>query len=447
MRRILLLLISSLAPACESTDTVHAGQLILTPGAETSPWDVSPRATSARLYTVSADGTREDGAEANVPLETLNVNSNTVSAYGFDGFDIDGHRVLGGRSLFLDAEALADSSLPVFYSRARTFARPPGEFPLPPGGAPVHSTLQGRYWVTLVPNDDGTMTLMGYDLLAWNVDLDELEIGCPSPPCEPTALACSDWMMLVLGNSWGVWVDLETGRSGEVSLPEGLDSFAELSGSKTVNSPADRAFIVGPSRTAEASNAVLVLEPDGTLTVLRTRAARRAAAALWVDGTGLVVVGGTDAAAALEAIGEEGDEFVELAFPSFPVYSSQVSFDAPRLVSLGGFLGDGSPAAGATFDLDCVEACEAVQLPLALGIAGGVATKSEDATYTVIGEDGEGFTVGSVVDTQASSVKAIPSLRKRRNAGYAILPTGHLGAIGGDTSQDAAKRRVELVLP
>ncbi len=433
--------------ACSDVSNIEAGRLLLTAGREASPWEVSPRARTVHPYSIAPDGTLEQTSPVEAPITQLFATQPGAHAYGFFARDEEATRVLGARSLYVDSATLAESSLPLFFSRTRAFARPTGSFVEPPGPRPVHAMLQGRYWVTLTRSSSGNLLLQGYDLLTWSVDADAIELRCPVRGCVPQAAAGTGWKLLVLGSSWAMWVDLEDGTSGDVTLPPGLDSFAEIAGARTVQTPNDVAYLVGPTKSDEASSAVLLLDADGSLSVVRTVASRRAAAAAWVDGLGLLVAGGNDTAPPAELLDPADRKFQSRGGDTtYRGYSPQVAVQGLSAVVLGGVDAEGAPSKALALDLTCRD-CLASSLELFAGAAGGVASFDPEGRILVAGSDDSGAQAAFLVDVAAGITESIPAPRPRSDASYAVLPTGHLGIVGGLSPDGGLAQGIELILP
>ena len=434
------------AVACQSVDVIKAGKLVLTPGVEEAPWDGPPATTSVRPFTVKLDGTREEAPRVDAPILELIVNHQDPRAYGFDATDAEGIRTVGGRSLVLQPSALAGTSIPLFFSQTRHFAEPEGEFVHPPGDNPVHAILQGRYWVTIATLDSGKLSLEGFDQLMWKAEPLIDELSCPNARCVPTAMACSGWNLLILGEDWGIWVDLESEESGDVPLPAGLNSFKELAGARTVNTSGDIAFIVGPTASRAPTDVILSLNPNRSLSVARTRFARRAAAALWVDGRGLLIVGGEQLAPAIELLRADENLAEALPYGPYPVFGAQVAVREDTLVGIGGQDANGEVSTAVAFDLNCTGACEATETALSVDLSYGVATASPPDSYVAVGRTATGAAEATVVDFRTERSQPIPLAPERLGGAFATLPTGHLGVFGGAEAAVPAKS-LRLILP
>ena len=106
---------------------------------------------------------------------------------------------------------------------------------------------------------------------------------------------------------------------------------AESNGGRSIVASDGSVYVVGATRGDPPTAAVVHVAADGVLTSATLSAARRGAAAAWVEGRGLVVVAGNASAAGVELLADGAKAFVPLAFTAdATVGAAVVALDGSR---------------------------------------------------------------------------------------------------------------------
>ncbi len=405
------------------------GSIKLVTGMEEGVFSREPAPRTLVVERLSLEGKAEELARAALPVDTVDLGTATdtdVAIVRVRAEDPAGKVLVAGTSLPVTLGATRSAPLLVFVQRTGELARLPSPFALAPRASQV-GILAGRYALTA---DDTTTAL--YDL----ANLSPLA----SPPRLPRAarsIATFGESALVLDDAGGAYVfDFTSSQVTEVKAPDG-GSFEEVAGGSRVQASDGTAYLVGATRrTGDATSRVLRIDPSGTLSFASLTQARRGAAALWIEGRGLLVAGGSGGSAGLEILGPGAAQAATLPFPPDPREGGAAALlDASHALLVGGLDPAGGPLARAV-DLACTSACAAVAwsapagltLPRvdALGLEGG---KGE---VLVVGDDGSGAT--HALRGAAGALTELPLRVPRRGARLLALPTGNLGIVGGATT-------------
>jgi hypothetical protein len=151
--------------------------------------------------------------------------------------------------------------------------------------------------------------------------------------------------------------DFSDNDAGILQPPAGATP-ADVAGGATVSGGSDQ-YVVGPTRTIDGpTDAVLKIDSTGALSWFRLSSPRWGAAATWVDGRGLVIVGGSTSAAGVELLNAAGSATPLVQFAADPAVSvGAATLDDMNLVVLaGGQLPDGSDPGVRVIDLSCTQA-------------------------------------------------------------------------------------------
>ncbi len=90
-------------------------------------------------------------------------------------------------------------------------------------------------------------------------------------------------------------VDITANTTSTPTLPPGMTNWSDVAGGRTINASTGAVYVVGPTRNTSVSSYVLELGTDGNMNARTLSVPRQAAAATYVQGQGLLVVGGGNA--------------------------------------------------------------------------------------------------------------------------------------------------------
>lgn len=445
VRWLALLTCLPLLPGCGEEDFPE-GVMELTSGLETDPWDGVARTEVSR---VSSDGTVTELIEAPGVVESFKLGKSGVGSYRIEGFDADGDLRVSGASMPMAAAGLAARTIPLLVGTAGEFARPTLLEHVP--GASPRLAPFGDRWVLVVgagAADDGRVETDLFDVGFWRALSDPPRLPCPGDPCRVESLSVTqDNYAILIGPGGAKWFDLELQGFDDLVLPEGT-SPEELSGGDVIQRPDGGAYLVAGTRKGEPSAAVLEIEPDGFLVRRDMLVPRQGAAAAWVDGRGLVVIGGSESGAGVELLPDGASAFVSLPFPSDPTYGAALAVhDSSRIERLGGIsLADGLHQPSVMYELGCGSDCEATPSGDALELEAVQAHVLPETDSTIfIGTDS--FGISRCYSHTPEGLLELPALRdERRWASAIVLATGQLGVFGGVDSEDSAVVSVETLL-
>jgi len=446
MRRILgSCALLFLAGCADDTDLGPAKVRLFT-GLETDGWSAPPAVRTVEVVREDIAGEREEYVTLDVPddAEPLSFTvSGGTAFFEATGYDDEDEPVLGGRSFLLYPDGLRGTTVPLFVGRKRRFSRP-GELAGAPGEAPALGLLGGRFLLTTAQALSSVVNLHSFDFGLWYATgTDEFE--CPTPgECAVRSMAIVNGTIAILvADEWATWTDFSTTYSGELTVPSGLDDFADVAGGATVDTADLRAYVVGPTR-AEATDAVLRVALDGALSGHATLTPRAGAAATWVEERGLVVAGGSAEGAGVEVLGDEAREFVALPFPADPTTGAAlVPIDGSIVMRVGGVDAEGEYAPTVAFDLGCTEDCTPTYHSAPIELTDVQAFRLEERILAV-GTDADGLTSGRLLE--ADGVTAI-ELRQRRSGARALMT--YLGSVvvaGGTLETGGAATSIELFI-
>ncbi|MGK3983260.1 hypothetical protein WME99_09485 [Sorangium sp. So ce136] len=432
------------------------------PGHEAAAFQDDPPVARIEVTATAAEGDVAVSAAA-APGGELDFGEIPAErAYTFEvrGVDAGGATVVRGRSASgIYLAGLTGEALPLFAQRTGGWARPPGELAASRVGAPG-AALAERYLVLTggaAVEEVDPARLDGYDLAAWG--------GSASSGALPRAarsLVVRGDLLLTLDGEGAAWTDVASGQSAEAPLPAGLGSFAEVAGGRTVEAADGRSFVVGAARAGqpaeapgEPSDAVLVVGADRALSVARLRHARAGAAAVWVEGVGLVVAGGSAEgadAAGLEVLADGATAFQPRPFPPDAVQGAGAAVSGPgEIVLIGGVQG-GAPAPTRRLGPGCAGACAAAEVAgaaLPAAVAGVAAFALPGGRVLAVGSEAgeDGLTRTFVVDLAAAQVEELPLREPRRGATVVPAPNGTLALLGGVHADGSPAVTVETFFP
>ncbi len=362
MRRLLPFLFASVL-SCSQQDQAS---ISLVTGEETDTFTRAPVPTTLRVDAVqgSADGgvLISTLAMASLPTTSLDLgdeNEGTAAELTVAGFDSAGTQVLQGTSLLLDFSSLAGATVPIFVQRTGQFARLPG--PLADSRpTPTLAIVQGQYLFVGGGTDPSVaFTTELYDFMQLAA------VGSPPTlPRAPESIAFGGTVGWLMDAQGGTYFDLSDSSSGDIQLPAGGGSFADIAGGATVFDDNGAQYVVGATRTTGSSSWILKIDPNdtsnasypyGNATWLELGSPRTGAAAAWVIGQGLVVAGGSATAPGAEIFFEGSSSTESHALPFAPdgsVGSGAAALDGQRVLLAGGIV-SGMDAGVRIIDLGC----------------------------------------------------------------------------------------------
>jgi hypothetical protein len=419
---------------------------VLTVGHELDAWSREPAPLTVEVDRVLETGARQRVETLPPPVERITLGGG-VASYELNARDADGTSRLFARSLPIEPDGFAGTTLPLFVSRTGEFARPPAEFPEPPGADAPAAIAGGRYLMLAGAYDDGSLQTWGYDLGFW----EPLDVGvrlrCPSEPCRFRSFAIVNRSIaLGVNDDWAIWFDLETYDSGDAPIPPGLSSYADLSGGSVVPAPDRSVYLVGATRDQPPSRSVLHIHENGKLEAFQLGFPRAGAAATWVDKHGLVIVGGSAEGAGAEFLADGTQAFVQIPYPpDETVGAALVPLDETQVLRAGGRLGS-AVAPSVVLTHTCTADCAltprgtSVELDRAQGFA------LSDQRALLVGTGADGQTLAVAVD--AEGVPTPVPLREPRTGASAVrLPTTHVAVAGGTLLDGTRAASVELFAP
>lgn len=420
-------LVSLVIPALTACSDGPTATLTLTPGDELDAFSKGPVPTTLVVESVDLDGNVQELARTALPTDDISLGDKgrtDVGSIRVRASDAAGNVVLKGETLYLQFGALENTSLEVFVQRVGELARLPRSAQAL--DAPLLGTTVARYVVAAT----GT-TLSLYDLL----QLQPLT-GLAALPRSARSFVTFGTAAIVIDDVAASTVDLSTGSFSDLPAPEG-GTFAEVAGGLTVNAPDGSAYVVGGTRsTGGPSQRVLVISKEGVTSFASLSVPREGACATWVEGRGVVVVGGGDASAAgAELLPIGTSQGAKLAYPADAVKRCGAStLDASHVLVAGG-VGSATDVAGAAparvLDLACTADCKPVVWPGALPLVRAESFTLTPTVALIAGDDAAGAT--RVFRASATETREIALKAPRRNGRLVALPIkGTVAIVGGN---------------
>jgi len=446
--RKLLSVLFLLLEGCGEVPALPPGEVVLTEGQESDTWSRDPAALTVEVEKISESGDRRHIASLAAPAKGFSLGLGAVGEYDVTGYDVNQVARVRGHSVLVDPLGLAGTKLPLFVGRVGAFSRPPSNLLTEPGEAPLLALLAGRFVFMAGGSDGSGVQTDGYDLGFWAPVADSPVILCRHEPCAFRTLAVvRNWLALAIGADWAIWHDVQSGLSGNVGLPAGMKSFAEVAGGRAIQAPDGTQYVVGATRAAPPTAAVLRVDPEGVLTRLSLTSERAGAAAAWAPGYGLVVVGGSPSGAGAELLAQEASAFTPLGYAPDPTTGAALSvLTGTTLLRAGGRQPDGSAADSVQLDLGCGTSCTPLPHPARIELDAALGFSFENATVLVIGVAPTGETAAALVSDDR--VETLALREPRRGATALALPTGQVAVVGGTLLQGGAPARsLELFTP
>ncbi len=387
MRALLGLTLVALTASCSAKPS---GTLRLVTGAETDTFTRNPPPATLRVDAIDSSNQEQTLASVSLPATTIDLGTMdeaAIETLRVSGLAANGSRVVFGQSIPIQLGALDGLTLPLFVQRTGELARMPG--PLSDArGAPVLALMGGRFLFVGAGQDDTlAKTTQLYDFAQF------APLGSPPAlPRVPESVAFVGTVAWLIDAAGASQFDFSTsGAIVNVTLPDGGTggAYADIAGGSTVIATDGTQYIVGATRqTPPPTAAVFAIDPNGNVSWQTLSAPRQGASAVWVDGHGLVVLGGSSTAAGVEVIANGAMTGAPLAYPP----DSSTGSGAAKLdnghVLLAGGVASGGDAGVRAIDLACPAACAPTtwsDLPSALASAQAFAMDSANAV--VVGDD------------------------------------------------------------
>lgn len=378
-----------------------------------------------RVATLVVEATLDDGGvlplgRAALPADSLDLGEvlkDEIGAVRVRGEDEQGVTVVAGESLAVRFGALESTTLRVFLQRRGELARMPAPFTESPPMA-LTALLAERY----VLGVEGTRIAL-YDLANYAP-----VTSAPTLPITPKSLVIFGTRVLLIADT-AVVFDLADESTTALDAPAG-GTFAEVAGGLGVHASDGTAFVIGGTRrVGEPTAKVLRIAADGALSFVSLANPRRGAGAAWLDGRGVVVVGGSPTAPGVEVLASTALVGAPLAFPPEPAEGVALAgFDASRMAVAAGSL--------RVADVTCAAACALTPLEgltgLTLANANAVTVPGPEAgatTALLAGTDAQGAT--HVVAVTTAGAREVPLRVPRAGGALVLLPTASAALFGG----------------
>ena len=415
--------------ACSSTPTAT---FTLTTGDETDALGRSPAPTTLVVDGLDLAGNAQEIARAALPTDTLPLGDKgrtDIGAIRVRAMDAAGKQLLRGETLYVQFGALENTPLEVFVQRLGELAR------MPRGGAALDGPRLGVTNARYVVAASGTQVLV-YDLL-----LLQALTGIPSFPRPARSLVTFGAAAIAIDEHGATTIDLSTAATVDLAAPAG-GTFAEVAGGMTVTAPDGSAYVIGGTRTSGGpSQRVLSITKDGVVAFATLAVPREGACATWVDGRGVVIVGGNTAGAGggatapgAEVLAPGSPQGAALAYPTDGVKGcGATTLDASHVLVAGG-VGSTADVGGAAparvLDLACGTMCSPAVWPGSLPLVRAEAFTLAPNAALVTGDDIAG--ASHVFRVSATESKEIALKAPRRNARMIALPVkGTVAIVGG----------------
>ncbi|AKV01778.1 hypothetical protein AKJ09_08441 [Labilithrix luteola] len=415
----------ALAAGALSCSSDKTGTVTLSVGGEADALTRSPAPTVLVVEQIATDGSKKEVSRTNLPgsteLSLGDVGRSDTGALRVSGLDATGKVLVLGESLFLEFGALERVDMSVFVQRTGELARLPNA-PVPLA-SPVVDTALGRY--VLIAS--GTSTQL-YDLLTLTT------LGQAPTFARPArSLLVVGTTTIAIDENGASTLGLTDGTETTLNPPTG-GSFAELAGGATIKAPDGSTYVVGGTRLSGGATArVLRVTSDGTASFASLATPREGACATWIEGRGLVVVGGSADGAGVEVLAATATQATPLAYPADPVRGCGASgIDTSRVIVAGGTGASGDSGQGApsrVIDLACTANCTPAAGTVPIPLVRSDAVYIAGDAVLVAGDDASNTTHAFRVTP--TDTREVP-LRVARSGGRLVaMPTGGAGLVGG----------------
>jgi hypothetical protein len=409
---------------CLSCGGTPDGSITLVTGPQTDTFSRAPAPTMLVVDRIGQNGSKSEISRTRLPAETIDLGKlaeTDVGAIAVSAIDDSGKVLVHGESLLVQWGALADTSLDVFVQRTGELATmPAGPVDI---GATTTALVDGRYLFAAGGTGGTTATL--YDLLTLTT--------LPSTPALPRAaksLVAVSSAVLAIDDTGGTTVDLETGETTDLPAPTG-GNYGEIVGGTTVGASDGSQYLVGATRPSGAPTPrVLFFDASGNGSFTALATPRLGACATWVGGRGLVIVGGAATGAGAELLASGTAAAASLPFPADPVRGcAAAALDGSHVLVAGGTDPSGATRPARVLDLGCTTSCAPTLwtgvVPL---VRTEAATLAADAAL-LLGDDAGG--ASHAYRITAAGLAEVSLKTPRRGAHLVPTPTDAFAVIGG----------------
>jgi len=343
------------------------------------------------------------------------------------------------------------------------FSRPPGVFPVSLGDFPLVDVYGGRFLISLGVIENNQIRVDGYDFGLWDVTYTAY-LPCLGDPCPVRSFGVVDVGTAVLvGDTWADAWDPGSANYRALPLPSGLGSWGDVAGGVTIHNQSDGSlYIVGATRANNPTTAVLYVSAGGDMVARNLLVPRAGAAAAWVQGVGLVVVGGSSDpnSPGVEVLADGGATFGARPFPPDGTVAAGIVAldDGATVLRAGGISPDYTPAPSVRLSLACADACQPVPSGDLLGLIGPIGYWLDGGDTFWIGTDAAtGYTAARRLGA-TSGITDVP-LREPRIGASVVpnrpikqsnlqgLPTGQFGLLGGHHPDGTPAYTLEFYQP
>ncbi len=414
-----------------SEEILAPGQVQLEAGLESSVWP-DPAPTRIRITTSDEAGEEHDFKQYDAPVDGFSLGLGDLARFHLRATDSDGDTLVSADSIFIDPRGVAERVVPLVAGPAGRVGRVDNladhlTQPM------AFSAVVARRYLLSVSGSEGRL----YDLGLWRAS-DSFQVPCPSETdCTiETVLVHQGWTAVFIGPSGASYLDLTSGGTGFLKdLDDG--GYAAVSGGQVFTGPNDELYVVGATRSSAPSDRVLRIDAEGELSLIRLASARQGAAAAYLSGRGLMVVGGSASATGAEQLKPGADAFDTLDLPPDATSGAALFESSAGIFRVGG--GENGTAAQAVrLDLGCSSSCTPETAGPALDSAAPVQLRTtENGDVLLLSADTEGN--AQLLRLQAADVPLSfePLAATQRTPGLlSELPTGQLALLGGSSGGD-----------
>jgi hypothetical protein len=449
--RQLGLLVLGTALSCGCSEDDEPVTIEVTVGWEEGVFQAPPEVVSLEIKALDA-GLSTIASATTTPGGTFNLGDVTLDQLlhiHVHGRDTSNTERMTGRSLAWVPGALETRFMPVFVQRIGEFARPPREL--------THSHVNGVGGVigerflfvtggTANPADADDHTVAFYDMLALGGSTGFRIERVP----RSLVVSADGHAMLVIDEQGASWIDLnDSSKNSELPLPDGLPSFAEVAGGRTVDGP-DASYVVGATRADPPSAHILVVNKDRSISAAVLDARRAGAAATWVPEGGLAIAGGNATVKGVHVLATGATEAILRDFTPDAVAGAGASAGTVEgeLVLVCGR--DGTTAAPPrSLNLNCSVECEPdpLTLDIELGMDQCSVYKSGGVLIAIGSDVASGETRAFEIITSTRDARPLPLKEPRRGAVAVPAPNGTLCLLGGEDATGQPKLTIECFMP
>ncbi len=438
--------IAALALTLAACSDPTALTIEITPGRETDAFEQDPPVTRLNVSVLDLAGAAllSTAADPGGGFTLGELPTDQLVRFEVRGTDANDDVQMRGRSLAFVLGALDADVFPVFVQRVDAWARPPGQ--LPHANVDGLAAVLGERFLILTGGEavGGTATsVLFYDMLS----LSGYVGGALTSVPKSMTVSADGRALIVIDDEDALWLNFDDGTELDLTAPEGLGAYANVAGGHAVRGPSAN-YIVGATRAGEPTDRILIINNNGTLAAARLNTPRARAAASWVDGVGLVIVGGAAEGAGVEVLADGETQAEDLAYAADPIIGAVAALgpaDQQLLLLCGDDANGAVPAR--LIDLDCGTTCAPTVLSASVGgLTNCSAHKSGDRVI-MTGHDDTGIMVGLLVDAIADTVAPLPLREERTGARVVAAPNGTLAIIGGKHLDGSPAVTVEMLFP